>query len=163
MKFFYLIIGSAIGLILGAQILAFPAPRTRVISYILVIDHSTHNVKTCEEIRWVRTGDPLLRPSIAEFGFAVEGQVNLDDLLTSRPGGIVRMKGPGMAGRLDQGAANGGKVMELLEYTEQELEKSTGWSRYSQGNDAHGLNDTVGGINGASGQRGRSSIPPAGH
>src|SRR4030095_13871957 len=35
--------------------------------------------------------------------FAVEGQVNLDDLLTSRPGGVVRMQQPGMAGRLDQG------------------------------------------------------------
>ena len=44
--------------------------------------------------------------------YAVEGQVNLDDLLTSRPGGVVRMKSPGMAGRLDQGASNGGKVMD---------------------------------------------------
>jgi hypothetical protein len=37
--------------------------------------------------------------------------------------------------------------MELLDYTEQELEKATGWSRYSQGNDAHGLNDTATGMN----------------
>jgi hypothetical protein len=79
--------------------------------------------------------------------FAVEGQVNLDDLLTSRPGGVVRVKQPGAVGRLDQGAANRGAVMELLEYTEQELEKRTGWSRYSQGNDAKGLNDTATGIN----------------
>jgi hypothetical protein len=79
--------------------------------------------------------------------FAVEGQVNLDDLMTSRPGGVVRMKKEGMAGRLDQGAGNTSKVMELLDYTEQELEKATGWSRYSQGNDAHGLNDTATGMN----------------
>lgn len=68
MKFFYGIIFCAIGLILAIRAFPFPAPRTPVISYILIIDHSTHNVKTCEEIRWVRTGDPLLRPSIAEFG-----------------------------------------------------------------------------------------------
>ena len=36
--------------------------------------------------------------------FAVEGQVNLDDLLTSCPGGVVRVKQIGAAGRLDQGA-----------------------------------------------------------
>lgn len=79
--------------------------------------------------------------------YAVEGKVNLDDLLTSRPGGAVRIKEVGAVGRLDQGAGNTSKVMELLDYTEQELEKSTGWSRYSQGNDAHGLNDTATGMN----------------
>lgn len=79
--------------------------------------------------------------------YAVNGKVNLDDLLTSRPGGVVRMDAPGMAGRLDQASGNGSKVMELLNYTEQELEKASGWSRYSQGNDAHGLNDTATGMN----------------
>jgi hypothetical protein len=75
--------------------------------------------------------------------FAVEGQVNLDDLLTSRPGGIVRIKAPGMVGRLDQGSANTNGTMSLLEYTQQELENSTGWSRQSMGNDASGLSTTA--------------------
>jgi hypothetical protein len=79
--------------------------------------------------------------------YAVEGQVNLDDLLTNRPGGVVRMKAPNMAGNFDQGRGNTSKVMELLDYTEQELEKATGWSRYSQGNDAKGLTDTAQGMN----------------
>ncbi len=78
--------------------------------------------------------------------FAEEG-VNLDDLMTSRPGGVVRVKRAGSVGRLDQGAGNTSKVMELLDYTEQELEKASGWSRYSQGNDAQGLNDTATGMN----------------
>ena len=40
--------------------------------------------------------------------FAVENQVNLDDLLTSRPGGVVRIKQPGAVGRLDQGSGHAG-------------------------------------------------------
>lgn len=79
--------------------------------------------------------------------FAVEGQVNLDDLLTSRPGGVVRVKGPTAVGRLDQGAPDLGNSMALMEYMQQDLENKTGWTRYSQGNDSTALNDTATGIN----------------
>jgi hypothetical protein len=72
--------------------------------------------------------------------FAVEGQVNLDDLLNSRPSGVVRMKSPGMAGRLDQGKGNIGETMGMLEYMKGYNEDSTGWSRQSQGNDPSALN-----------------------
>ncbi|WP_213941196.1 hypothetical protein [Pseudomonas sp. dw_612] len=79
--------------------------------------------------------------------FAVEGQVNLDDLLTSRPGGVVRVKQIGAAGRLDQGAPDIGNSMQMMEYMQQDLENKTGWTRYSQGNDRAGLTDTYGGMN----------------
>lgn len=79
--------------------------------------------------------------------FAVEGQVNLDDLLTSRPGGVVRVKQIGAAGRLDQGAPDIGNSMQMMEYMQQDLENKTGWTRYSQGNDSTALNDTATGIN----------------
>lgn len=79
--------------------------------------------------------------------FAVEGQVNLDDLLTSRPGGVVRVKHPGMAGRLDQGAPDIGNAFQMMEYMQQDLENKTGWTRYSQGNDQGALNDTATGVN----------------
>jgi hypothetical protein len=72
--------------------------------------------------------------------FAVEGQVNLDDLLTSRPGGVVRTKAPGVVGRLDQGKGNMGESMSLMEYMKGFNEDSTGWSRLSQGNDPSSLN-----------------------
>jgi hypothetical protein len=78
--------------------------------------------------------------------FAVDGQVNLDDLLTSRPGSVVRMKQPGMAGRLDQGKGNIGEVSNLMEYMEMDLEQRTGWTRYSQGNDSKALNQTATGV-----------------
>jgi hypothetical protein len=78
--------------------------------------------------------------------FAVEGKVNLDDLLTSRPGSIVRMKEPNMAGRLDQGKGNIGEMSNLMEYMEMDLEQRTGWTRYSQGNDSKSLNQTATGV-----------------
>lgn len=75
--------------------------------------------------------------------FAVEGQVNLDDLLTSRPGGVVRIKQPGAVGRLDQGIGNVGESQALMEYMQQDLENRTGWSRQSMGNDASGIHQTA--------------------
>lgn len=78
--------------------------------------------------------------------FAVDGQVNLDDLLTSRPGGIVRMKQAGMAGRLDQGTGDLRSSTEMMQWLEMDLEQRTGWTRYSQGNDSKALNQTATGV-----------------
>lgn len=78
--------------------------------------------------------------------FGVKGKVDFDSLLDSRPGGVVLMDQPGMAGRLDQGMGDLGAAAQLMEQEEQALENSTGWTRYSQGNDAKGLNDTFGGV-----------------
>jgi hypothetical protein len=78
--------------------------------------------------------------------FGVKGKVDFDSLLDSRPGGVVMMDQPGMAGRLDQGTGDLGAAAQLMEQEEQALENSTGWTRYSQGNDGKGLNDTFGGV-----------------
>ena len=67
--------------------------------------------------------------------FAVENQVNLDDLLTSRPGGIVRVKTPGAVGRLDTGASDPAGAYQMLEYVELMRENRTGYMRNSQGAD----------------------------
>jgi hypothetical protein len=78
----------------------------------------------------------------------MDGQVNLDDLLTNRPGGIVRTKQPPasvitpMASQpLNQAA------MPLLEYLDTVREQRTGVTRYSQGMDADSLNKTASGLN----------------
>jgi hypothetical protein len=65
--------------------------------------------------------------------FAVPDQVNIDDLLNSRPGGVVRMKAPGMAGRLDQGTGDIGSAMTMMEAAERDAEEATGYTRQSQG------------------------------
>jgi len=79
--------------------------------------------------------------------FAVDGQVNLDDLLTSRPGGVVRMKQAGMAGRLDQGSSDNSSSYQLLDYLEMQKEQRTGLTRNTQGVNADALNQTATGVN----------------
>lgn len=79
--------------------------------------------------------------------FAVDGQVNLDDLLTSRPGGVVRMKQAGMAGRLDQGASDNSSSYQLLDYLELQKEQRTGLMRNTQGANPDAMNKTATGIN----------------
>jgi hypothetical protein len=78
--------------------------------------------------------------------FAVEGQVNLDDLLTSRPGGVVRVKQPGAVGSLQQGMGSLGDMYQMLEYTEVQKENRTGFSRQSAGGDANAINKTATGV-----------------
>lgn len=79
--------------------------------------------------------------------YAVDGQVNLDDLLTSRPGGVVRMKQAGMAGRLDQGSSDNSSSYQLLDYLELQKEARTGLTRNTQGVNADALNQTATGVN----------------
>ena len=79
--------------------------------------------------------------------FAVENQVNLDDLLSSRPGGVVRIKAPGAVGRLDQGMGDINSAMSMIEYMKGFNEDSTGWTRYNQGSDGDSLNQTATGMN----------------
>lgn len=71
--------------------------------------------------------------------WVVEGQVNLDDMLNSRPGGVVRVKTPTAVGAIEQGLGAGGEAMAMMEYIEQRAEESTGWTRQSQGGDGNKL------------------------
>ena len=68
----------------------------------------------------------------------VEGQVNLDDLMTSRPGGIVRVRTPGAVNplatpQLDQNSFN------MLGYLDSIREERTGVSKQSMGLSEGGL------------------------
>ncbi len=79
--------------------------------------------------------------------FAVDGQVNLDDLLVSRPGGIVRVKQPGAVGRLEPLVGDSALGMGMMESMQGFLEDSTGWTRYNSGTDGDSLNSTATGVN----------------
>ena len=69
---------------------------------------------------------------------AVEGQVNLDDLLNSTAGGIVRMKNPNaIVPMVVQSSA--GQSFPMLEYLDQVQSKRTGVSDMNQGLDANVL------------------------
>ena len=73
---------------------------------------------------------------------AVEGQVNLDDLLTSRPGGIIRSRAPGMVAPLNVPQI-GNSAFAMLEYVDQIRDQRTGFSKASMGLDPSTLQSTT--------------------
>ena len=78
----------------------------------------------------------------------MDGQVNLDDLLTNRPGGVVRTKGsPGQVMMPMQTQTINNQAFPMLEYLDTVREQRTGITRYSQGMDADSLNKTATGVN----------------
>lgn len=73
---------------------------------------------------------------------AVEGMVNLDDLLDGTAGGIIRVRQQGMIQPI-QGNPVGNEIQPLLGYLDQVKEQRTGQSKASQGLDANALQSTT--------------------
>lgn len=76
----------------------------------------------------------------------LDGMVNIDDLITVRPGGVVRMKTFDAAKPM-QIPFFGAPAFNMLEYIDTIRENRTGVTRYNQGIDANSLNKTATGIN----------------
>lgn len=77
--------------------------------------------------------------------YALEGQVNLDDLLNPRVGGVVRVKQPGAVGPL-QTSVVADSALQGIEFMDSRREIRTGITRYNQGLDADSLNKTATGV-----------------
>ena len=77
---------------------------------------------------------------------ALDGMVNIDDLLVNRPGGIVRVK-TFDAVKPIQPPLLGSPMFNLLEYVETIKENRSGVTRYNQGIDSNSLNKTASGVN----------------
>jgi len=73
---------------------------------------------------------------------AVEGQVNLDDLLTSTAGGVVRIKNPNALVPLTV-QSNAAQSFPMLEYLDNVQAKRTGVSDQQQGLDPNSLQNTT--------------------
>jgi len=73
---------------------------------------------------------------------AVEGQVNLDDLLSATPGGVIRVRQPGMLQSIS-GAPVGGEIRPLMDYVDSIKENRTGISAASQGLSPDALQSTT--------------------
>ena len=72
----------------------------------------------------------------------LDGKVNMDDMLTSRPGGVVRVKEMGAVRRLD--APDIGKApYEMLNYIDSVRDSRTGITKFNQGLDANVLQQTT--------------------
>ncbi len=73
---------------------------------------------------------------------AVEGQVNLDDLLDGTAGGIIRARNPGAVQPLNTGGI-GAEIQPLMRYLDEIKEQRTGQSKASMGLDANALQSTT--------------------
>ena len=73
---------------------------------------------------------------------AVDGQVNLDDLLTVTPGGVVRVKNPAAIQQLPVQAV-AGQSFPMLQYMDDIQAKRTGVTEASQGLDPNILQNTT--------------------
>lgn len=83
--------------------------------------------------------------SIAPRMFA-QGDINLDDVLTVKPGGIIR-GGPDASLTPVVVPSLIGDAFQMLEYADQEEEVRTGISRLFQGIDPQAINKTATGVN----------------
>ena len=73
---------------------------------------------------------------------AVEGQVNMDDLLNNEIGAIVRMRSPGMAQSLDV-PFTAGQTLGALQYIDGMVEQKTGVTRASMGLNSDAMQSTT--------------------
>ena len=80
-----------------------------------------------------------------------EPRANIDDLLTVRPGGIVREYAQGAIRSLEQSFV-GAQAFPMLEYADVMREKKSGITAYGQGTDANSLNKTATGVTAIIGQ-----------
>ncbi len=80
----------------------------------------------------------------------ISEQVNLDDMLTARPGGIVRLKNGAMPGQGHvlplETPLVAAQAFPMLEYLDSIRENRTGVTRYNQGLHSDTLNKTASGI-----------------
>jgi len=75
-------------------------------------------------------------------------RVNLEDMLVSRPGGIVRVQGdPGGAIMPLVNPQGGSEAVQMIEYMDTVRENRTGITKYNQGMDSRSLNKTATGVN----------------
>ena len=100
----------------------------------------TDQVEDLAEIKTVLMRSLLDNMYLQNSGRVVvqEGMVNLDDLLTSRPGGIVRAKAQGAVQPLPTPQLQP-YVFQMMQYLDQIREERSGVSRMSQGLDDNAL------------------------
>jgi hypothetical protein len=75
----------------------------------------------------------------------VEGEVEVDDILEPKPGGMIRMTAPGMIEPIPT-QPFGAWSFQMLEHLEEIRQNRTGITKYTQGMDASSLNQTATGI-----------------
>jgi hypothetical protein len=101
-----------------------------------------------ERTRLIRAVNDNLYQSVNQRMYVnTRAAVNIDDLLDSRPGGVIRGEGPANEALSPIVQPNLGQpAMQMVEFFKQWSENRTGFNRYSAGTDADALNKTKGGM-----------------
>lgn len=115
------------------------------------LPHLAFGVSVAEQAQNIQLNmTQLMRASIdnVQLGansqmFAVDGEVNLDDLLDSKPGGIVRVKTPASVGVLQTSSGDIAATTTLMEALDSIKQERTGVQKLTQGSDADIINETA--------------------
>jgi hypothetical protein len=118
------------------------------------IPHKFHGESAADKVMDVQlTKSAILRQMLDNLYLVnnarteiVEGKVNLDDFLSSKPGGYVRVKEPHAMREIAVPPVFQ-NAFPALEYLDTVRENRTGQTKYNQGLDADSLNKTASGIN----------------
>jgi hypothetical protein len=118
------------------------------------IPHKFHGESAADKVMDVQlTKSALLRQMLDNLYLInnarteiVEGKVNLDDFLSSKPGGYVRVKEAGAMREIAVPPVFQ-NAFPALEYLDTVRENRTGQTKYNQGLDSDSLNKTATGIN----------------
>lgn len=114
--------------------------------YGLSVADLTGDIQKQKSMIWRAMIDSLFLSLNPRIG-VMESMVNLDDLLVSRVGGVIRFKtNPNMAMAPLEHRFVGQQAFPMMEYMDSVKENRTGFTRYSQGMDANSLNKTATGV-----------------
>lgn len=110
----------------------------------LSLADQTMDIQYHKSVLWRQMMDNLYLTNNPRIG-VLENQVELDDLLTGRVGGIVRHKVPNAVTPIETRFV-AGQSFPMLEYLDSVKENRSGVTRYNQGSDADSLNKTATGV-----------------
>jgi len=109
--------------------------------YGLSLSDTVMDLQLIKSTLWRNILDNIYALNNGRWG-VVDGKVNMDDMLTSRPGGLVRVREPGAVFRLD--TPDIGKApYEMLGYCDQVKDARTGVTKFNQGLDPNVLQSTT--------------------
>lgn len=125
-----------------AAIVPTPLPHRHI---GLSIRDAVTDLQRINTVLWRQTLQNMYLANNGRYG--VSDKVNLDDMLVSRAGGLVRVNGtPANEIFPFQHPFIANHSITLMEYTEQKRENRTGTNRYFTGTDQGALNKTASGI-----------------
>lgn len=146
---YLMLVGNTILVNEKADVVPMAAITPRIVSHNHIGRSVEEVISDLQELKTQFTRGLIDNVTLANNGrYAVDANmVNLDDMMVSRPGGIVRTNGnPGAAIFPLQHQMLGQPVMAAIDMIDGIRETRTGVTKYNMGTDAGGLNSTATGV-----------------